>query len=258
MGAESASANPAGGESVPAGPASPVPSLSVAIPARNEEETLPETFRLLREGLKVPDAEIIVVDDHSTDGTSRVIEEAARLDPRVRVVSNLRPPGFANAVLSGFAAARGRYVVPLMADLSDDLATIPKMMKKLDEGFDVVCGSRYMPEGIREGGRPVQGFFSRFVGWSLRRFAALPTHDASNAFKMYRREVLRDLRIRGDSFAVSLEIVVKAHVRGYKITEVPTTWHTRDKGQSKFRIFKVYRNYLRWWLWALVLRNWKV
>jgi hypothetical protein len=143
----------------------------------------------------------------------------------------------------------------MMADLCDDPTTVPAMLEKIEAGFDVCCGSRYMPGGTKHGGPALQSWFSRLVGWSLHKFIGLPTCDASNAFKMYRREVLMDMTIEEAGFASSLEIIVKAFLKNRKICEVPTTWRARTKGKSSFKVFKVARNYLRWYMWALLFRK---
>ena len=103
----------------------------------------------------------------------------------------------------------------------------------------------------------VKGMFSRFVGLSLRRLVGVPTHDATNAFKMYRSEIIKNIPIEEAGFACSMEILVKAFLRRAKITEVPTVWHGRTSGKSKFSMLKGGKDYLRWYLWAVLLRKHK-
>lgn len=231
--------------------------VSVIIPARSEEQVIDETLKNLLPHLQSLVYEIVVVNDHSEDRTVEIVEAFSCQHPQVRLIDNQASPGFTNTLKCGFAAAKGEAVVSVMADLCDDPATIPEMFAKIEEGYDVVCGSRYMPGGEKVGGRPVQNAFSRFVGITMRIMAKIPTHDISNAFKMYRREVIQNMTIEEAGFASSMEITVKAFVKNYRITEVPTRWQGRTKGKSKFRVFKVYRDYLRWYLWALLLRNWR-
>ena len=128
-------------------------------------------------------------------------------------------------------------------------------MTIFEEGYDLVCASRYMPGGQRLGGPPLQGFFSRYVCSSLMKLTGIRTHDVSNAFKMYRTEILRTTPLEEAGFASSLEICVKAFLKGYRITEVPTTWRGRTAGTSSFKMLKVARSYFRWYLWAVLLRN---
>ena len=230
------------------------PKLTVVIPALNEEETIGETLESLEGVLGLPH-EVIVVDDSSDDGTAQVVHQMSARYPHLRLVSSQRPRGITNALRSGFEEVHTPVTVVLMADAADDPHTIEKMYEKIEEGYDVVCASRYMPGGERLGGPWLQGVFSRFVCASLKRLTGIPTHDVSNAFKMYRTEVLNRTPLEEAGFASSLEICVKAFLKGHRITEVPTVWRGRTLGTSSFRIFRVARSYFRWYLWAILLRK---
>ena len=230
--------------------------LTVVIPAHNEEEVIGDTLARLESELAIPH-EVVVVNDHSTDRTAEVVGEASAKWPNIRLVDNMRPPGFTNALKAGFDAVSEGAIATVMGDLCDDPRTIEKMFEKMQDGYDVVCGSRYIKGGGKIGGRFLQNMFSKFVGISLHLLTGIPTRDVSNAFKMYRRDVVANMNIEEAGFASSLEITVKAYVKNYRITEVPTVWRGRTKGQSSFRIFRVSKNYIRWYIWALLLRNWK-
>jgi hypothetical protein len=126
------------------------------------------------------------------------------------------------------------------------------MLAKIDEGFDIVAASRYMPGGDQIGGPPFKTFLSRLAGRSLYVLAGIPTRDPTSAFKMYRRSMLEKLQIESDrGFEISLEIVVKAHLAGYRITEVPTVWRDREEGESNFKLMRWLPRYLRWYGLAL-------
>jgi dolichol-phosphate mannosyltransferase len=224
--------------------------LTIVIPARNEEESLPGTLRGLEANVKTPH-EIIVVDDHSTDSTAKIVHDFGDQHQNISLLKNNSPGGITNAIKKGLSNINEGIVVFVMADSCDDPETIDKMYEKINEGYDVVCGSRYMKGGKKQGGRFFQTLFSKFVGYSLHFFTGLPTCDAGNAFKMYRVKPLRSIKIKEAGFASSLEIVVKLFKKGYKITEIPTTWKDRLTGRSNFRIFKVTMNYIRWYVWAL-------
>jgi dolichol-phosphate mannosyltransferase len=229
--------------------------LTIVIPAHNEEASLPFTLARLSEGVRVA-YEIVIVDDHSTDSTSKVVTQLSKQYPNLRLVKNDdTPPGFTNAIKKGFSQVREGAVVLVMADNCDEPDTINSMYEKILEGYDVVCGSRYAKSGKKIGGRFLQTIFSRWAGKSLHFLIGLPTRDASNAFKMYKKQVLDSIDIEEAGFASSLEIVVKLYQKGYRITEIPTTWHDRMAGKSNFRIFKVLRNYLRWYVWAILVRK---
>ncbi len=228
-------------------------NLSIVVPAHNEEENIGEVVAEIEAALDMPH-ELIVVNDHSTDRTPFIIEELSRRYQSLRLVHNSNEKGFANAVKFGFSQVKGELVVPVMGDLCDELSTVRKMLARIEEGYDVVCGARYIKGGGRLGGSKVKGFFSSFVGWSLYYLLGIPTHDIANAFKMYRKKVLDAVEIESRGFEISMEIPLKAYYRGFRITEVPTVWKERQKGQSSFKMFELAPNYLRWYIWGIKKR----
>ena len=108
------------------------------------------------------------------------------------------------------------------------------MAGKIEQGYDIVCASRYMKGGVKTGGPLLKSFFSRLVCLSMCWLIKCPTHDITNAFKMYRKEILKNINIESAGFAVSMQITLKAFFAGYRITELPTTWKGRVVGQSDF------------------------
>ncbi|MGC8805286.1 MAG: glycosyltransferase family 2 protein, partial [Candidatus Ratteibacteria bacterium] len=178
--------------------------LSIVIPARNEQENLEETIDSLFSFIDSGITEIIVVNDHSTDCTEMIVKKIAEKKPQVRLVHNEDEPGFANALKTGFSHAKGEYVVPVMADGCDNPVTIQLMIEKAKEGFDLVCGCRYMKNGKKYGGPKFQNFFSKFVCLSLYYLAGIPTRDISNAFKLYRRKLLQQICLKEKGFAISM------------------------------------------------------
>lgn len=227
--------------------------LSIVIPAHNEEENIGEVIKRIEEGLDI-DYELVVVNDHSTDNTLAVLEKLSKQYQNISVVENELKKGFANALKTGFLNSAQDAVLPVMADLCDELSTIKEMLELLNKGYDIVCGCRYTKGGARLGGSRIKGFFSGFVGRSLYYLLGIPTHDIANAFKMYRKTVLDAVDISSCGFEVSMEIPLKAYYLGFKITEVPTVWRERSKGKSSFRMFKLLPGYLRLYLWAIFKR----
>ena len=217
--------------------------LSIVIPALNEEASIEKTLMALDSRVKTG-CEIIVVDDHSTDNTAQIVGDLSAKRKNIRLVKNNQGPGFANALMAGFRSVGTDVVVPVMADLCDEPETIDAMFEKISEGFDVVCGSRYMPSGKKIGGPKIQSFFSRLVCHAVFLVTRVPTRDISNSFKMYRKNVLdRVSDIKGKGFEASMEMCMRAYRLGFKITEVPTTWIARKEGESKFRVFKLIFRY---------------
>ncbi len=168
--------------------------------------------------------------------------------PHIRPIRNDLGRGVLNAIKVGFREAQGEAVLVTMADASDDPATIPKMWVKLGEGYDLVCASRYMRGGRQIGGPRVKSFLSRLAGLSLYWLAGIPTHDATNSFKLYRRRLLEEIQTESTGgFEIGLEMTVKAHLSGYPIAELPTTWRDRTEGTSNFKTIRWLPKYLRWY-----------
>jgi len=230
--------------------------LSIIIPARNEQENIKDTVEIIMSYIDKENTEVIIVNDHSTDKTEEIARKMSEKFENVRVINNEKTQGFANAILSGIEKAKGKYVLPIMADMCDDPKIIKEMLKEAEEkNFDIVCGSRYIKGGRKIGGPKVQGFFSTFVGKSLYYLIGIPTHDVSNAYKLYKKKIFDDIKIEEKGFAVSMEITLKGYFAGYKISEIPTVWYGRKKGKSKFKLSKTFP-YIKLYFWAII-EKWK-
>jgi len=227
--------------------------LSVVVPAHNEEDNIGSLIAKVESILKI-DFELLVVDDHSSDSTARIVLEQSRRFGNIRLIANKLDTGFANTLRTGFANASGELILPLMADLCDDLGTVNLMCAKINQGYDVVCGARYIRGGARIGGSKLKGFLSSLAGWSAYYLLGISTHDIANAFKMYRKKVVDSFSIEAKGFEISMELPLKAYYAGFKITEVPTVWRERNKGKSSFRMFNLIPNYLKLYLWAIKKR----
>lgn len=228
-------------------------TLSIVIPAHNEEENILDVITRIENSVSIPH-ELLIINDHSTDQTKKLLDELLTKYKNIRVIENKLDKGFANALKTGFANVKGDVVIPVMADLCDDLLVIEKLFSKIEQGYDVACASRYSPGGARQGGSKLKGFLSSFAGRSLHYLLGIPTSDIANAFKMYRKKVLDSMVIVSKSFEISMEIPLKAYYLGFKITEVPTVWNERKKGKSSFRVFKLLPNYLKLYIWAIYKR----
>jgi len=225
--------------------------LTIVLPVLNEEQVIRETLESIEQDVATPH-HTVVVNDHSTDRTVGIVEEISRKYSNIELVHNTKEPGFANALVTGFQNVRTGLVVPVMGDMCDDPSTIDVMVKEIARGYDVVCGSRYVRGGGKEGGPKIQSMFSRFVGLSIHFLVGIPTRDVSNAFKLYRKSVIDSIVVEGRSVETSMELALKAHFMGYRISEVPTTWRGRTKGRSKIRLFKIAPGYFRWYVWGIV------
>lgn len=225
-------------------------TLSIIIPAHNEEENISEVIKRVEESVRVPH-ELVVVNDHSTDNTASLVRGLTGQYANLRLVENTSLKGFAYAVKTGFRYSTGEVIIPIMADLCDDLSTVEKMYEQINAGYDVACGSRYIKGGARLGGSRFKGFLSNFAGLSINFLLGIPTHDIANAFKMYRRKVVDAIEIKSRGFELSMELPLKAYYSGFKITEVPTRWQERTKGKSSFKVIKLLPDYLKLYFWAL-------
>lgn len=227
--------------------------LSIIVPAHNEEDNIVEVINKIESSVSAPH-ELVIVDDHSVDKTACLVKELMGKFKGIKLIENRRDRGFANAVRTGFDNASFDAVIPVMADLCDDLDTIDKLFDKINQGFDVACGSRYSKGGLRLGGSRLKAFLSSFGGRSIRLLLGIPTHDIANAFKMYRKNVIDSISIESKSFEISMELPLKAYFKGFHITEVPTVWKERTKGKSSFKVFKLLPGYIKLYIWAILKR----
>jgi len=223
--------------------------LSVVCPVYNEGANIKKLLERLDRDIRIP-MELIVVYDRDDDDTLPALSGLSPPFP-VRTVKNHFGRGALNAIKSGFREARCEATLVVMADLSDDLSAVPRMYELVHQGYDVVCGSRYMRGGKQIGGPFLKGLLSRTAGLTLNLLAGVPTKDVTNSFKMYRTAFLQGLNFESKGgFEIGMEVVVKAYVSGRRIAEVPSTWTDRLAGESRFRLWKWLPNYLRWYFYA--------
>ncbi|OBG25081.1 glycosyltransferase [Mycobacterium sp. 852002-51057_SCH5723018] len=223
--------------------------VSVVIPVYNEGENIQACVRRLTEALRDTPHELLVCYDFDEDSTLPALAAMPDKPATLRLVRNLLGKGVANALIAGFAAARGDVVVTSMADLSDPPAVIPLMAAKIrEERADVVSGSRYMPGGSQHGGPRMKTLMSRAAGLSLHYVGRLPTHDATTNFRAYSRRFLENVAVESvRGFEVGLELTTKAHLLGYRVDEVPSSWDDRTAGSSKFDVVGWLPAYLHWY-----------
>jgi dolichol-phosphate mannosyltransferase len=221
--------------------------LSVVIPAHNEEGCLYDTVcdfvnTLNRASVR---HEILIVDDNSTDSTLEVCRELASVLPNVRYVQNQPPNGFGFAVRRGLAEFQGDAVAIVMADASDDPEDLVRCYYKLIEGFDCVFGSRFI-KGGKVVDYPIHKLcINRLANWFIKVLFGLRYNDTTNAFKLYRREVITGIQpILSHHFNLTVELPLKAIVRGYSYTTLPIRWYNRKTGISKLKIKEMGSRYL--------------
>jgi len=220
-----------------AAPASPV-RISVVIPAYNEAESLPELHAALKAELAQLGVshEILFIDDGSTDGTLETIKRLKASDPCVRAVSFRRNFGKSAALAVGFAEARGLVIVTMDADLQDDPAELPKLLARLEDGFDVVSGWK------QDRKDPVSKTVpSRFFNAVTSMACGLKLHDFNCGFKAYRAEAAKSLEVYGE---LHRYLPALSHWQGFRVTEVPVRHHARKYGTTKFGMNRFVNGFL--------------
>lgn len=224
--------------------------VSVVIPAYNEGEDIVPVLRRICEATTLP-AEILVVVDMPDDTTVKPVEEYALVDPRVRAVVNTYGRGPANAIRYGIEHAASPCAVVTMADGSDDPRQIDQIARLVDRGVVVAGASRYMPGGQQVGGPAFKRTLSRTAGLSLYWFARIGLKDATNSFKGYSTDFVREVGIHSRAgFEIGIELSAKARRLRRPVAEVPTIWLDRQLGESNFQLATWIPQYLRWWRFA--------
>ena len=221
--------------------------LSVVIPARDEESCIADTLNALTAVLseRAMPYEIIVVDDGSRDDTVHIVSSVAAVRDNVRLVENPGPHGFGLAVRYGISYATGDAIAIFMADASDDPADLVTYYGKLQEGYDCVFGSRFV-----RGGRVIDYpghklVLNRLANWFIKFIFRIDFNDTTNAFKCYRREAIDGMQpLISPHFNLTVEMPLKAIIRGFSYAVVPIKWTNRATGVSKLKIKEMGSRYL--------------
>lgn len=233
-------------------------TLSILIPAHEEGEVIGSTVEALERVLNqasIPH-EIVIVDDHSSDDTVAVLDTLSRRIPAVRWVRNGGPPGYGYAVRTGLDTYAGDAVCIVMADASDNPDDVVAYYQKLEEGYECVFGSRFIA-GAHVANYPwPKLLLNRAANFLIRVLFGSSFNDWTNAFKCFRREVIAGVQpILACHFNLTVELPLKAVVRGYSYAVIPIRWRGRSAGTSKFRIKEMGSRYVFVVLYVL-LEKW--
>ena len=222
--------------------------LSLVIPAHNEADGISDTVRAIvqefsAEGLS--DYEILVVNDNSKDNTEDVLKSLMVSYSTVRYINNTPPNGFGFAIRRGLEEYRGEAVAIVMGDLSDSPADMVTYYKHLKAGAECVFGSRFIKGSAVYDYPKIKLIINRFANLFIKVLFGLKYNDITNAFKAYRREVINGVRpFLSNHFNLTVELPLKAIVRGYSYTVVPITWRNRKTGESKLKLTEQGSRYL--------------
>jgi dolichol-phosphate mannosyltransferase len=225
----------------------PLRLLTVVIPARDEEGCINSTVVELHSELRrhqIPH-EIIVVDDGSSDRTWEILQETAKEIEELLPVQNHGLHGFGRAIMCGFDRMHGDAVVIMMADESDDSRDVVRYWELLNEGWDCVFGSRFVKGGGVTDYPWLKLTLNRLANTFLRLLFNIPLNDTTNAFKAYRKTVIDGCQpLIAPHFNLTVEIPLKAIVRGFSWTVIPITWRNRRTGKAKLKIKEMGSRYL--------------
>ena len=222
-------------------------ALDIIIPVYNEAENILPVLESLRI-VKTP-MRVLICYDHDDDNTIPVIKSKRFPFPVVLVLNEGAGP--CEAVIAGIKHSHAEAVVVFPADDVHNAKVLDRMYGEFRQGADVVCGSRFSRGGYMKGCPWLKSLIVRVVAFTLHHFAGLPTKDPTNGFKLFLRRLLRRIPIESKKgFAFALELVVKAHLEGYKIVDVPAVWEERKSGKSRFRLFGWASEYFKWYLLA--------
>jgi len=230
--------------------------LSVVIPAYNEEESIGDTIRSLHAtlaGYGIPH-EICVTNDNSRDGTLKVLDELSLEIPELVYYTNLGPNGFGYAVRHGLERFTGDCVAVFMADMSDDPEDLVRFYRKMLEGdYDCVFGSRWISGGKVIDYPAVKKVINRVANFIVKLVMGIHYNDTTNAFKLYKRETIEGIKpFLSPHFNLTIELPLKAIVRGYNYAVVPNSWTNRKYGVSKLKIKEMGSRYFFILMYCLI------
>jgi len=221
--------------------------LSIVIPAYNEEKSITETIDKIEEAFSKAsiDHEIFIVNDNSKDNTLQVLEALSKKYPSVKYETNLGSNGFGYAVRYGLERFSGDCVAIMMADLSDSPYDLIKFYTTMIEGdYDCVFGSRFIKGGKLVDYPFIKKVVNRLANFTIRLVMGIKYNDTTNAFKLYKRQTIEGIKpFLSPHFNLTLELPLKAIIRGYSYTVVPNSWTNRKHGESKLKIREMGSRY---------------
>ena len=225
--------------------------VDIVIPVYNEGTNILPALESLRESLQCR-ARVLICYDHDGDSTLVALTGYASAPLQLLMVRN-RGHGVMGAVMTGFAATTAPCVIVMPADDDYNAARLNEMISRHREGYDIVSASRFMSGGGGLVGCPfMKAMLVRAAAWFMKHVARVPTHDASNGFRLFSRRVIEQIPVESKrGFAYSVELLVKAHRLGWPVTEVPVDWRQRKAGKSRFQMVRWLPQYSRWLFYAL-------
>jgi len=219
--------------------------LDILIPVYNESEIIVKTIKQILDHVKC-NYEIFICYDYDEDPTLHIIKNNFHNHTKINFTKN-NSRGFNQALISGINNTQGEAVLVYMADDHENYKLIDECFTKFNEGFDVVCPSRFIEGGVMKGNTFIKEILTRLASFFFRYFTTFPIKDSTNAFRLFSRALLNKINFESNrGFTLCFEITAKAHRLGYKIVEVPSIWIQREQGESRFKIFSFLPPYIKW------------
>ena len=230
-------------------------SIALIVPIHYEEKNVVPLLDNISLKVKIPINLYFIYDDDNDPTVKKINEKIETYNFKIITIKNQYGKGALNAIKTGLKIFNEDACIVIMSDGSDDLSSIDDMYGLFYQGFHIVCASRYMKNGAQIGGGIIKKLLSHFAGLSLYYLTSLPTHDATNSFKLYSKEAIEEIVIESvGGFEIGLEILVKSHLLNFTITEIPTIWKDRYEGTSKFKLWRWLPYYIRWYLYLIIKR----
>ena len=219
--------------------------LDILIPVYNENETIAKTIENISSHVKY-NYRILICYDFDEDNTLKIVKDKFPNNPKIVFIKNFSK-GFNNALISGFRKSTANAVLIFMADDHINHNIINLCYEKFEEGYDVVCPSRFVKGGKMIGNPLIKGVLTRLASFFLFYFTSFPIKDSTNSFRLFSKKLINIVKIESKKgFTLSLELTAKAHRLNLKIREIPAIWMERDKGKSRFKIVSFLIPYTKW------------
>ena len=229
--------------------------IALIIPIYYEENNVIPLLSKFSISIKAPIKVYFIYDEEKDPTIKKIRNNKDIFNFEILLIKNQYGKGALNAIKTGLHNFTEQACVVIMADGSDDIDSINNMYNLFCQGFHIVCASRYMKNGSQIGGSLIKKTLSCFAGLSLYYLTSLPTHDATNSYKLYSKKIIELISIESKGgFEIGIEILAKSHVLNFAITEVPTIWKDRDKGNSKFKLLQWLPHYIKWYCYLIIRR----
>ncbi len=229
--------------------------ISVIVPVYNEGTNITKFIYGLESSVNIKH-EVLIIYDFDKDDTIPIVKRLKSKFKNIRLIRNIFGSGLINACKTGFKKANADFVVVMAGDLADEPKTINKMYELAGKGYDIVCASRYSLGGKKLGGAFLKSFLSKIAGLTTPLFLGIPTSDLTNGFKMYNKKIFKRINIESlGGWEFTMEILIKAHLLGFKIIDTPSTWKERPSGKSKFKLLEWLPKYIYWYLRGISQRS---